>query len=262
MLPNKWHRVGISSAGMLVEIVLASICTFLWWFSEPGLLNTLCLNVMFICSVSTILLNGNPLLRYDGYYILSDVLEVPNLSQQSRALLGRGLARGLLGMELPADRSLSRERRGLVAAYGVASAAYRWFVVIAILWFCHKVSSGYRLELVAEAMAVVVIGGLLMGPIWNLTQAVRNPGWRQRVQGGRLALSAGAAIVLAAAVLLVPLPFRVTAPVVLQPEGGHRVYVLIPGRLSSAVREGAEVEPQAVGRRVLRYLRRTFRVGL
>ena len=83
MLPNKWHRAAIGAAGMYVEVVLASICTFIWWFTEPGLFNYLCLNVMFICSVSTVMFNANPLLRYDGYYILADILEIPNLRQKA-----------------------------------------------------------------------------------------------------------------------------------------------------------------------------------
>src|SRR5262245_41487968 len=63
LLPNKWHRAIIGAAGMYVEIFLASIATWLWWFSTPGLLNHICLSVMFICSVSTLMFNGNPLLR-------------------------------------------------------------------------------------------------------------------------------------------------------------------------------------------------------
>ena len=64
-------------------LVTASLATFLWWFSEPGLVNSLALDVMIVCSVSTLLLNGNPLLRYDGYYILSDLVDIPNLAERS-----------------------------------------------------------------------------------------------------------------------------------------------------------------------------------
>ena len=89
MLPNKWQRVFIGAAGMYVELILASIATFLWWYSEPGLLNFLSLSVMFICSVSTVVFNGNPLLRFDGYYILMDILEIPNLRPKSTEILRR-----------------------------------------------------------------------------------------------------------------------------------------------------------------------------
>jgi putative peptide zinc metalloprotease protein len=59
LLPNKWARAAIGAGGMYVELVLASIATWIWWFSEPGqLLNNLCLNVMFVCSVSTLIFNS------------------------------------------------------------------------------------------------------------------------------------------------------------------------------------------------------------
>ena len=103
MLPNRWHRAAIGAAGMYVELVLASICTFIWWFTEPGPLNYICLNVMFISSVSTMMFNANPLLRYDGYYILSDILEIPNLRQKASTILNRKLGKWCLGLEEPED---------------------------------------------------------------------------------------------------------------------------------------------------------------
>src|SRR5262249_36467815 len=83
LLPNKWKRIWISAAGIYVECFLASIATFIWWNTEPGLLNSLCLATMFICSVNTVLFNANPLLRYDGYYVMADWLEIPNLRIKS-----------------------------------------------------------------------------------------------------------------------------------------------------------------------------------
>ena len=74
MLPSKWQRAAIGAAGMFVEVVLASICTFVWWFTEPGLLNNLCLNIMFIASVTTLDLQREPaaavrrLLHPGGHY--------------------------------------------------------------------------------------------------------------------------------------------------------------------------------------------------
>ena len=103
LLPNKWHRAAIGAAGMYVEIFLASVATFLWWFSRPGLLNHICLSIMFVCSVSTVLFNGNPLLRFDGYYILSDISEIPNLRQKSTKILGRVASKYCLGMEQQED---------------------------------------------------------------------------------------------------------------------------------------------------------------
>ncbi|GAG03455.1 unnamed protein product, partial [marine sediment metagenome] len=75
MLPNKWKRVWIGAAGIYVEMILASFAAFVWYFTEQGTtINDLCLNMMFLNVVSTVLVNGNPLLRFDGYYILMDAL--------------------------------------------------------------------------------------------------------------------------------------------------------------------------------------------
>ena len=117
MLPNKWHRACIGAAGIYVEVVLASICTFLWWVSEPGLFHNLCLNVMFVCSTSTIVFNANPLLRYDGYYVLADLVEIPNLRQKATTILSRKLGEWCLGLEPPDDPFLPQRNQVFFALY-------------------------------------------------------------------------------------------------------------------------------------------------
>src|SRR5579863_1627819 len=82
-LRNRWHRVLVGSAGMIVELFVAAMATFVWAKTGPGTVNSIAYNVMFIASVSTVIFNANPLLRFDGYYILSDLLEIPNLSQRA-----------------------------------------------------------------------------------------------------------------------------------------------------------------------------------
>jgi len=242
MLSSKWQRIAITAAGIFVEVVLASVCTLLWWFSEPGLLNTLCLSMMFVCSVNTLLFNGNPLLRYDGYFILSDLVEVPNLSQQSRALVGRGLGRFFLGMESIEDRSLPDGKRGFLATYGVAATLYRWFVVIGILWFCYQFLEPYGLELLARGFSLFVIAGLFVAPVGNLAALLRNPRWRRRIDRPRAWVTCGLAAAVLAAVALIPLPFHVRALVVLEPEGAQHVYVVVPGTLSGSVSAGEPVK--------------------
>ena len=242
MLKSKWKRIAVTAAGMYVEIVLASVCTFLWWFSEPGLLNTICLNTMFVCSVSTVLFNGNPLLRYDGYFVLSDLVEVPNLAQQSRAVVSRAAAMLLLGMKPSDNRALPDARRGLLAAYGIASTLYRWAIVVVILWFCAKTLRPYGLEVLAQVLMVGVIGGMLAVPVRNTVSALRNPSWRGLVRPRRVALTCAGLGLAAAAAWLVPLPASITAPAVLQPEAAHHVYVPDAGKLVRAVPVGTTVK--------------------
>ena len=79
-LPSKWHRIIISFAGIYVELMIAAAATFVWWNSPSATFaQHLCLSLMVVCSVSTVVFNGNPLMRYDGYYVLADWLEIPNL---------------------------------------------------------------------------------------------------------------------------------------------------------------------------------------
>jgi putative peptide zinc metalloprotease protein len=241
MLPSKWQRIAIAAAGMYVEVALAAICTFLWWFSEPGLFNSMCLNLMFVCSVSTLLFNGNPLLRYDGYYILSDLLETPNLGQQSTAVVRGALSRWLLDVEPASERLLPERRRGLLAVYAVAAALYRLLVVFGILWFVYKVLEPYRLQVLAELLGLLVLGGLVVAPIGRAAAFLSHPARRRDVNWLRFALLAGASAAVAAVVLLVPLPYRVQAPVVVEPRGASRVYVTVPGRLIFGAKNGSEV---------------------
>lgn len=223
MLPNKWHRAAIGAAGIYVELVLASFCTFLWWFSSPGLLHYLCLNVMFVSSVSTIVFNANPLLRYDGYYILSDLAEIPNLRQKAATMLQRRAGAWLLGVTPPQDPFLPSRFPLLLAAYGLASAAYRWLVAVGVLWFLHIVFRSYGIQIVGNLLAIVALYGFLIQPAWQVAQFFRIPGRLDRVKPNRLfaACSVGA---IAFACLWIPIPTYVRCGLYLEPGGATSVY--------------------------------------
>src|SRR6202034_2644852 len=80
---NKWRRGTVSAAGNMVEADLASIALYIWLSVEPDFVRAFAYNVMLIGGVSTLLFNGNPLLKFDGYYVLSDLLEIPNLGTRA-----------------------------------------------------------------------------------------------------------------------------------------------------------------------------------
>ena len=231
MLPSKWQRAAVSAAGMYVELAVAAVCTFLWWFSEPGLFNSLCLNLMFVASVSTLLFNGNPLLRYDGYYILSDLVEVPNLQQQSTAVVRGAVARWFFGVEPASERMLPDRRRGLLATYAIASTVYRLAVIVGILWFVHAVLKPYRLEVLAQLLAVFIAAGLIVAPLVRVIKFLSHPARSREVKWLRFLVTGGGALAVLIGVLLVPFPHRVAAPVVLEPRAARSVYVTVPGRL-------------------------------
>ncbi len=241
MLPNKWQRIAIAAAGIYVELILASVCTFLWWFSQPGLLNSLCLNTVLICSLGTLLLNGNPLLRYDGYFILSDLIEVPNLAAESVAAVRRVFARWF-GLGIADDRALPARRQSLLVLYAVASTLYRWMVVIAVLWGLREIARSYHLEILVVVLGCITLAGMLWPSAARIVSLARDPSRRRRIAPARAALAYG---LLAAAVLAIgwlPVPMRVAAPVVIEYRDAQRVYVTVPGTLAASVRTGQTVQ--------------------
>src|SRR5436190_5603641 len=231
MLPNRWHRAAIGAAGMYVELVLASIACFIWWFSVPGPLNYICLNVMFVSSVSTVMFNANPLLRYDGYYILSDVLEIPNLRQKASTILNRKLGKWCLGLEEPEDPFLPQRRQWLFATYTVASAIYRWVVTFSILYFLNRVFEPYGLKVLGQAIALGSLYGLLIQPMWNVYKFFSVPGRLGKVKSLRIYATLS---VITAAIVgfgFVPLPSHVYCPLEVQARKADSVYVWQDGIL-------------------------------
>ncbi|MAT69526.1 MAG: hemolysin D [Planctomycetaceae bacterium] len=244
MLPSRWKRAFIGAAGMYVEVVLASIATFVWWFSEPGWLNYICLNVMFVSSVSTIMFNANPLLRYDGYYILSDLMEVPNLRAKANQILVRKLRQLCLGLEPQEDPFLPKRHQTLFALFTVASFIYRWVVLFSILYFLNKVFEPYGLKVIGQTIALASIWGLFAAPIWKGYQFFKVPGSLNKMKRLRLFLTLAVVAGIIAGVMLIPLPSHVYCPFEVQPRGATSVYVESPGRLVDvAVQPGDRVEP-------------------
>ncbi|MDZ7615548.1 MAG: hemolysin D, partial [Patescibacteria group bacterium] len=243
MLPSKWQRAAIGAAGMYVEVVLASLATFVWWFSEPGLLNYLALNVMFIASVTTLLFNANPLLRYDGYYILADLMEIPNLRQKATSILGRKMGQLLLGIEPPEDPFLPQRNQVLFALYSIAAAVYRWFVMASILWFLYQVFKPYKLQVIGQMIVAMSLYGLIVMPLYKLVKFFYVPGRIDKVKKPRMVASIVVIAALLAAVVLVPLPNRILCPLEIQARDARPVYVDVEGRLEQIdVAPGDRVE--------------------
>ena len=231
LLPNKWKRIWISAAGIYVECFLASIATFVWWYSTPGLLNSLAMATMFICSVNTIMFNANPLLRYDGYYVMADWLEIPNLRIKSTQFFAYLIQEKVLGLEIPVQSYMPRSRRYLFVTYSVASYIYRWFVTFAILWFLSQVLKPYKLESVSYLLATGALVPLLGMPVYQIGKFLRTPGRMRKVKKARAAAYAAAAIALVCGILVIPTPLRIDGTLVLKLAKPEEVYTEVEGQL-------------------------------
>ncbi len=160
-IPSRWRRAAIAAAGIYVEILIAGVAAWIWLISDRGLERTLAASVLGMCSVGTILVNGNPFFKYDGYYILSDLWKVPNLSQQAASALW-GYFVWILGGKAPSAGDFNGDMR-LLALFAIGSMIYRCFVLVILLWIAWNlfVPAGFGF-LVLLIFATTALGLLLM----------------------------------------------------------------------------------------------------
>src|SRR5947207_10206454 len=138
-LPSKWKRIVISSAGIYVELLIAAIATFVWWNSPTKpFVNHLSLCLMVVCSVSTVVFNANPLMRYDGYYVLADWIEIPNLREKANRFLQNLVLEKCLGIEVPPEEYMDLWRKVGFLVFAVVSYVYRWVVTFSLLFFFYS----------------------------------------------------------------------------------------------------------------------------
>ncbi|HUG90829.1 MAG TPA: hypothetical protein VML55_08355 [Planctomycetaceae bacterium] len=241
VLPDTWKRILIASAGMYVEVAISALALFAWWHTQPGFVHHLCLNVFLVTAVTTVIFNANPLLRFDGYYILSDWLEIPNLQEKSRRLLQQLFGRVCLGLKLPSLPFMPERGQVWFALYAVAAALYRWFLVFAIACALFTLLKPYGLGHVGLAFGVfsgvMILAGLIAGT-GRLILSVRN----QRMSRLRAGLSLAAVAGGAAAVLFLPIPVQRELPLIVEPDGIRHVYISTPGAIEAIhVRPGQRV---------------------
>jgi putative peptide zinc metalloprotease protein len=214
---NKWQRLVVGAAGMLVELFIASLALFVWLNVEPGAVRSIAYNIILIAGVSTVLFNANPLLRYDGYYIFADYLEIPNLRARSHAYLRYVCERYLFGRrDAVPDMATSTERVWLTA-YAIASFVYRIFVLLAIALFI----AGKFFFLGVVLAITAIVAGVLVPAAKIVVYMCTSPRLR-RVRQRAITVSAVLAAALAGVIVWVPLPLRTRAEgVIWIPEHAH-----------------------------------------
>ncbi len=243
LLPSKWKRIWISAAGIYVECFLASLATFVWFNTTDGILRSLMLATMFICSVNTILFNANPLLRYDGYYVMSDYLEVPNLRIKSTQFFAYLFQEKVLGLEIPVQSYLPRSRRFLFVTYAVASYLYRWVVTFSIIYFLSQFLEPHGLKSISYMLAIGSLIPLLFMPLYQMVKFVKQPGRMRKVKKARAAGFFAVVGVVIALILMIPTPLRVQGSLVLTVAEPTIVYPEVEGYLAELhVRDGETVK--------------------
>jgi len=203
--PDKQHRIAVAAMGMMVELLLASLALLVWLNVETGLVSGLAYKVMLIGGISTLLFNGNPLMRYDGYYMLADLIEIPNLGQRSTRYLGYLLQRYLLGIETAESPVTAPGEQGWFLIYGPIAFCYRIAIMVGLVWI---VSS--RFFIIGVLIAVWGTVSLLILPaLRSLSRFIDSPAARNR--RSRMVLVGGTAILgIVLLIFVIPMPLWTT----------------------------------------------------
>lgn len=235
---SKWQRAAVGAAGIIVEMYLAAIALFVWLNVEPGLVRAAAFNVMLIAGVSTVLFNGNPLLRFDGYYVLTDLVEVQNLGTRANRYYMYLVQRYLLGVKtLPSPADTPAERNWFVV-YGMASFTYRIFIMVAIILFVAT-----RFFFVGVLLAIWAATSMFLVPVvkglWFLISSPRLKECRTRAIGVT-ACTVGLVLV---SLLAVPVPYATVTTGVVWPPDDARLHAGTQGFIVDILAEpGTQVD--------------------
>lgn len=252
---SKHERIAVGAAGIAVEALLASAALLLWLLVEPGLLRDAALAVVFIGAFSSVAVNGNPLLRFDGYHVLCDALELPNLGSRSARCWQAIGKRLLLGRHAAVAPAAHGAERAWLIAYAPASWLWRCVLTFALALALVDWNAWVGLALLGLSLWWMLVGPLVAALRWLFASGElvgRRP--RALLLGG----AALAAMLLAA--LTVPLPNRTLAPGVVTLPDEALVRPGSEGFIDRIlVRDGASV---AAGTPLLRLVNEPLRVEL
>lgn len=203
---SKWRRAVVGGAGIMVETALASIAMIIWLNVEPGLVRAFAFNVMLIGGVSTLLFNGNPLLRFDGYFVFADLIEVPNLGQRSNAYIFYLIRTHLFRVKEVSDGVTAKGERKWLFTYAIAALIYRVFISFAIALFVASKFFFIGILLAMWALFNAFIMPLLKGIRYIIT----SPELRNK-RGKAYGLVGGAVLSLSAFLFIMPVPYATVA---------------------------------------------------
>ena len=231
-IPEERRRILVSAAGIAVELMIAAIAMLLWVLVEPGVVRDLAAVVIFIAGFSTVVFNANPLLKFDGYHMLVDAIEVPNLAGRARQYYGylfRRYAFGLSEARSPANNS---GEAAWFAVYGVSAFLYRLFVAFAISLFIAS-----KFFVVGVILAAWVVASMLVLPfLRTIVFLVASPQLGPR-RLRALTVSVTTAATLAGLLFYMPVPYWTRLDgVVSLPDNSH-VRAAVAGNVSELLAE-------------------------
>lgn len=207
---SKYRRALVGAAGVTVELFIAALAFYAWLLVEPGLVRAVLFNVMVIASVSTLVFNGNPLLRYDAYYILADLIEIPNLAARSARYWAYLLERYVLGVRDAETPSTAAAEKAWFVFYGFAATCYRVLVTAVIALFIAQ-----RFFVIGVLLALWAVAAMAFVPlIRGIRHLTANPSLHRKRTRATVAVVA-IGLACGGFLLGVPIPYHTHAEGVL-----------------------------------------------
>jgi len=244
---SKWQRAGVAAAGIMAELVLGALALYVWLSAQAGVVTAVAYNVVLIAGFSTLVVNGNPLMRYDAYYALSDIIEIPNLTQRCTQYWTYLVDRYLLGSPEAHEPVGAHAERWWLLIYGGIAPLYRLSVSISLIWF---IAGQYFW--VGAVLAMAGAWSSLATPMRRAWKHVRESAalasrrdWAQR----RLLLLLALVSVL---LFAVPMPFYAVHQGVLWMPDEALVRAPVSAHVAGSAEEGETWSPPAAGQAVRR----------
>lgn len=239
---SKWHRAIVGMAGVMAELAAASVAAILWANTSTGTLHIIAYNVIFLASVSTVLFNGNPLLRFDAYYVLTDLIEIPNLGQRARQYLSYLAKRYAWGLKRAWNPAYTWGERFWFLFYGSAATVYRVYISLRILLFLNN-RLPKPLFILVPILAFSAIFAWLLVPLGKFLHylAVGEELSRNRFRAVTSTALVISALVAGLGVLHLPDYCRVEG--IIEPAGLSIVYAESDGFITGSLASQTKVSP-------------------
>ncbi len=224
---HKSQRMLVSAAGIMIELGIAALALLLWINLEPGALRAATFNILLIAGVSTLLFNGNPLLRFDAYYVLTDLLEIPNLGQRSSRYLGYLFKRYLLGVKKIDNPAAGLGEKRWLVIYALASFTYRIIITLKIILFIAG-----KFFLFGILLAIWIIVMMVVIPLWKLFNYLIRDVEMRRKRIRILVTTIIPALCIAGIIGFVPVPYSTVCEGISWAPDNARVHAAADGFVS------------------------------
>ena len=235
---SRWKRMFVSLAGVFVELAIATVCFWGWYFSLDGQLSRFLFGMMLVTSLNTLFVNGNPLMRYDGYYALADFMRVPNLAAVSRNYLTEQVEHYFIRHE----HHMHFNRKGwFLATYAVSSFLYRWLIMFAIGWAIWAFFDSQQLTATGSMVVGLVLIVSLIPLVMNLKKSIQTA-----TSSGLRLLNTAVFVGLVAFCIFLACSFqfyhRVSGEAEIQLTDAKHLFAPADGKLIPLLQDGEKVE--------------------